>query len=129
MKGRKLGLWVTLYDRDLKHDLSEYLKEVDVVTYWTWKAEDLASLEDRFARAEQVTPSARHVLGCYMYDYGTQKLMPLDLMQKQCAVGLEWLKMRRIAGMIFLASCICDMNLEAVEWTRNWIREVGDQPV
>jgi hypothetical protein len=47
-------------------------------------------------------------------------------MQKQCLLGLEWLRKGRIEGMIFLASCICDLNLEAVEWTRNWIREVGD---
>lgn len=29
--------------------------------------------------------------------------------------------------MIFLASCICDMNLEAAESTRDWIRQVEDQ--
>jgi hypothetical protein len=53
--------------------------------------------------------------------------MPLDLIQKQWEIGLEWLKKERIAGMIFLACRICDMNLEAVEWTRDWIRQVGDQ--
>ncbi len=125
--GRRLDLWVTVYHHDLKHDLSEYLKEVDVVTYWTWRAEDLATLEDGFAQAEQATPDARHILGCYMFDYGTEKLMSLNLMQKQCQLGLDWLKKGRIAGMIFLASCICDLNLEAVEWTRNWISEVRDQ--
>jgi hypothetical protein len=127
VNGRRLDRWVTLYHHDLKYDLAEYLQEVDVVTYWTWKAKDLAGLEDGFAQAEQATPHAHHVLGCYMYDYGTEKPMPLNLMQKQCALGLEWLKKGRIEGMIFLASCICDLNLEAVEWTRNWIREVGDQ--
>ena len=30
-------------------------------------------------------------------------------------------------GMIFLASCICDLKLEAVEWTRQWIQKVGDE--
>jgi hypothetical protein len=28
--------------------------------------------------------------------------------------------------MIFLASCISDLDLEAVEWTRDWIRSVAD---
>jgi hypothetical protein len=50
-------------------------------------------------------------------------------MQQQCQLGLEWLRTGRIEGMIFLASCICDLNLEAVEWTRKWIREVGDAKV
>ena len=33
----------------------------------------------------------------------------------------------RIDGMIFLASCLCDLGLEAVEWTRAWIADVGNQ--
>jgi hypothetical protein len=124
--GRKLDLWVTLYHHDLQFDVSEYLSEVDVVTYWTWKAQDLENLEEGFAQAEKAAPRARKVLGCYMWDYGTYQPMPVALMEKQCQIGLEWLRQGRIEAMIFLASVICDLNLEAVEWTRNWIREVGD---
>jgi hypothetical protein len=126
---RKLDLWVTVYHHLLKHDLSEYLNLVDVVTYWTWEAKDLDNLEEGFAQAEKAAPRARKVLGCYMWDYGTHQTIPITLMQKQCQLGLEWLRKGRIAGMIFLASCICDLNLEAVEWTRSWIREVGDEKV
>ena len=64
-----------------------------------------------------------------MYDYGSRKPMPVDLMQHQCELGLQWLRDGRIDGMIFLASCICDLELEAVEWTREWIQEVGDKPL
>ena len=32
-----------------------------------------------------------------------------------------------IDGVIFLASCICDLELQTVEWTRQWIAEVGEQ--
>jgi hypothetical protein len=120
---------VTLYRHDLQHDVTAYLSKVDVVTYWTWQAKDLDRLEEGFTKAEQAAPKARKVLGCYMWDYGDEKPIPLPLMQKQCQLGLEWLRTGRIEGMIFLASCICDLNLEAVEWTRNWIREVGDAKV
>jgi hypothetical protein len=123
---RKLGLWVTLYRHDLEYDLSAYLSKVDVVTFWTWKGKDLERLEEGFGKCEQAAPKARKVLGCYMWDYGDEKPLPLSLMQKQCNLGLEWLRKGRIDGMIFLASVICDLNLETVEWTRNWIREVGD---
>ena len=128
-EGREQEVWVTLYRHDLKFDLSEWLRLVDVVTFWTWQAKDLATLEDAFAQAEKASPKARRVLGCYMWDYGDHKPVPLPLMQKQCRLGLEWLKKGRIDGMIFLASCICDLNLEAVEWARNWIREVGAEKV
>ena len=53
--------------------------------------------------------------------------MPVSVMQKQCQLGLQWLQQGQIEGMIFLASCICDLGLEAVEWTRKWIQEVGEE--
>ncbi len=31
--------------------------------------------------------------------------------------------------MIFLASNISDQELQAVEWTREWIAAVGDDPL
>ena len=62
-----------------------------------------------------------------MYDYGNRQPMPVDLMQHQCEIGLQWLRDDRIDGMIFLASCICDLELETVEWTREWIQTVGDE--
>jgi hypothetical protein len=51
------------------------------------------------------------------------------MLRHQCDLGLRWLQEGRIEGMIFLASCICDIGLEAVEWTRNWIGEIGDSPI
>jgi len=92
-----------------------------VLTLWTWHAAHLAELENSFAHLEALMPAKRKVLGCYMWDYGTKKPMPLELMQHQCRLGLEWLRAGRIEGMIFLASCICDLGLETVEWTRQWI--------
>jgi hypothetical protein len=126
VNGRKLDLWVTLYHTDLRYDLSRFLSHVDVVTYWTWKAQEIENLESDFAQAEKAAPRARKVLGCYMWDYGSHAPIPIALMQKQCNLGLEWLRSARIDGMIFLASCICDLNLAAVEWTRSWINKVGE---
>ncbi len=39
------------------------------------------------------------------------------------------MKEGRLDGMIFLASCTCDLGLEAVEWARQWIARVGDEPL
>jgi len=76
---------------------------------------------------EALAGSCGKVLGCYMWDYGDSRPMPVQLMRQQCELGLRWLREGRIEGMIFLASCICDLDLEAVEWTRQWIRQVGGQ--
>ncbi len=121
----KLDLWVVLYNHQLDAPVAEHLKRCDVVTLWTWKAEDLTQLSSNLERAERLAPGKRIVLGCYMWDYGIRKPMPVDAMKAQCEQGLRWLEQGRIDGMIFLASCIADLELEAVEWTRTWIGKVG----
>ncbi len=124
---KKLDLWVVLYDRQVEDPVGPYLEHCDVVTFWTWEARNLSKLETAFAKAEKLAPNARKVLGCYMWDYGIKQPMPIPAMERQCEIGLEWLHKKRVDGMIFLASCICDLRLETVEWTRRWIEKVGGQ--
>jgi hypothetical protein len=131
LRGRLKGLdlWVVLYDHQLGLPVGAHLGLCDKVSFWTWEARNLENLERNFARVEQLAPRCGKVLGCYMWDYGRKLPMPVDLMKHQCELGLGWLRAGRIEGMIFLASCICDLELETVEWTREWIASVGDQPL
>ena len=121
--GKKLDLWVTLYTWQLDLPIQEHMKYVDVATLWAWAAPEIDQFPEHLAKAEELFPKTRKVLGCYMWDYGRSRPMPVASMKKQCELGLEWLKTGRIEGMIFLASCICDLNLGTVEWTRQWIRD------
>lgn len=126
LDNRKLDLMVTVYTHNLDSQyVGDYLALCDVASIWTWKADDLIDIESNFVKFEKVAPYCKKLLGCYMWDYGTHQAMPVELMEKQCEIGLKWLKEERIDGMIFLASCICDLELDAVEWTRNWIAEIG----
>jgi hypothetical protein len=125
--GRRLHLWAVVYDHQLDRPLAPYMEFLDVVSLWTWDSAKLQGLESNLERLEKVAANSGRVLGCYLWDYGRKKPMPLDLMRHQCELGMHWLRQRRIAGMIFLASCLCDLELEAVEWTRNWIAQVGHQ--
>jgi hypothetical protein len=129
VNGRKLDLGVTLYTHQLDERIVSHLKYCDIVSLWTWKAADLAHLEENFAKFQSIAPGKRVLLGLYMWDFGISKPMPLDMMKKQCSLALKWFYEGRIEGMIFLATNICDMNLEAVNWTRSWIADVGNQPV
>jgi hypothetical protein len=122
--GRRLRLWAVLYEHQLERQLAPYLELLDLVSFWTWDSEKLKGLEANLERLEKVAPRCGRVLGCYLWDYGKKGPMPLPLMQHQCEVGLQWLRQGRIGGMIFLASCLCDLELAAVEWARNWIAQV-----
>ena len=122
-----LDVWIVLYTHNLDPALKPYVAQSDVATMWTWKQEELANLQGNLERVESYAPGKRKVLGCYLYDYGEDRPMSVANMEKQCETGLRWLKEGRIEGMIFLASCVCDLELPAVEWTRNWIRRVGSE--
>jgi hypothetical protein len=123
----RLDIWVVLYTHELGWEsiLRPHLGYCDVVTLWTWSAAELVHLEQNFSRFEQIVGDNRKLLGVYMWDYGAKQPMPLRVMEHQCSLGLRWLQEDRIDGMIFLASCICDLGLEAVEWVKEWVAEQG----
>jgi hypothetical protein len=124
--GRPLTLGVTLYTHQLDMPLGPYLALCDHVSLWTWEGPQLADMQANMAKLEKLAPKSKKLLGLYMWDYGLHKPMPVDLMQAQAETGLRWLKEGRIDGMILLASCICDLGLDAVEWTRRWVAQVGE---
>ena len=124
--GRRLDLWAVLYETQLEKSLSKYLALLDKLSFWTWDSVKLSELKCNFEKLEAVVPKCDKILGCYMWDYGKKKPLPLELMEHQCELGLHWLTSKRIEGMVFLASCICDLELETVEWARRWIAKVGD---
>ncbi|MCD6408069.1 hypothetical protein J7L87_03355 [bacterium] len=119
-----MELWTVIYEHQLGLSVEDYLKEFDVITYWTWFGNRLEDLEKSFERFLKKVGDKRKMLGCYMWDYGNKKPLPLNLMKKQCNLGLKWLSENKIEGMIFLASCVVDLKLETVEWARKWIKSL-----
>jgi len=138
--GRPMEIWVTLYTHELdpKHPrykgcepaLAGFLDLFDVLTLWTWNGEEVRQLDESMATLESLAPkTARKALGLYMWDYFNKRPMPIELMELQCERGLKWLREGRVQYLIFLSSTLCDMGLPSVEFARQWIAEVGGQPL
>jgi len=125
--GRPLNLWSVIYNHELQRPVGEYLALCDRVSLWTSRSSELVHLERNLATLERLAPAADKVLGCYLWDYEPRQPMSIANMERQCEQGLRWLRDGRITGLILLATCICDLDLEAVEWTRRWVAAVGDQ--
>ena len=127
--GRRLDLWTVLYEHQLDPRLAPFLELLDVVSLWTWDAEKVQNIRSSLGQLEALAPSCGKVLGCSMWNYGRNSPMPVAILKDLYGLGLDWLRQGRIQGMIFLASCICDLQLEAVEWTRKWVAKIGDEPI
>jgi len=128
-EGRKLDLGVSLYMSQLNPAICRHLDLCDVIALWCSKTDELADLQDHFVKYRQLVPDKRTLLGVPMWDFGSRKPLPIDFMRKQCETGLQWLKEGQIEGMVFHASNICDMKIEAVEYAKQWIAEHGGEPV
>lgn len=127
--GRVLSLGVTLYSHQLAKPIRAHLDLCDLISLWTWKARDLNSLPTNLDRLRALAPGKKIRLGCYMWDFGTSKPITVAQMKQQCEFALVELQAGRIEGIIFLATNICDLGIEAVEWTREWIARVGEAPL
>jgi len=129
VQGRKLDLSIVLYSNQLHPAIKRHLDVVDVVYFWTWRACDLDRLEGNFAAYRRLVPTRRTRLGIYMWDFGEKKPISLKSMEHQCRLGLQWLQRGEIEGMIFHCTPLCDMNLEAVEWSKDWIARHADDVI
>jgi hypothetical protein len=49
-------------------------------------------------------------------------------MKQQTELGYRWLREGHIQGILFLGTPMVDLGLEAVEWTREWVAKVKDEP-
>ncbi len=124
---RPLDLWLVWYKHHLDYDASAYLEYCDVITFWTWDGADLPKLDETLGKVMRQTPGKRRLAGCYMWDYGGGKPFTIAEMKFQCEKYYAWMGKGLIEGIIFCSNCCADIGLEAVEWTRNWIKEVGNE--
>ncbi len=127
VRGKQLPIMAVVYTGQISPRAQAHIDQVDQVVMWTWRPDDLKHLETNFANLENMVGEKPIFLGCYMFSFGDNKPLPVELMKWQTELGYQWLLEGRIQGMIFIASPICDVDLKSVEWTRQWIRRVGDQ--
>lgn len=118
---RKLDLWCVVYEQDLGKPIKKDLERMDVLGYFMWNSPSVPKIEEHVAAIEKLAPGKPLVLGLYLWDYAARKPMPMELVKLQSDIAMKLLKAGRIRGISFVASCICDLELEAVEWTREWI--------
>ena len=144
-------LWAVVYDTDLskkkytsnaKFDAQfvPWLKEVDGITLWFKKQESLTpeNMENVLATLEGhlagLPNPPKVMLGIYMWRYmeKTHANFFMDDMNNQLEFARQSLASNRIDGVIFLASCITDINGPAapgVTAVQKWIAANKETPL
>jgi hypothetical protein len=107
------------------------VNEIDVITYWIRRPEDLADQDACLTKLEKYAPHCRIILGVDTFaDHRGQTPAwtdrPIPVQQKLCEEALGWLRRGRIEGLIIYGGTTIDVGYQAAEWTREWIQKVGD---
>jgi len=124
-KHRRVQIWGVVYTMSLnRKDINAYIKELDVILLAEWHAKNVVNLEKNVAHCERLFPDKPIIVGLYLYDYGDGRRIPRDLLEKQCEIALQLAHAGRIEGIEFTT---INNDPEAVAWTADWIRRVGDQ--
>ena len=125
VKGRKLDMWVTLYEYNLEQipDVKQWLDEFDVITLWIWSASNLKRLREYYDQLYRLALGKRIVAGMFMWNYGERREMSVEQMKLQADFYLKEMHAGRLEGIMVCGNPVCDLGLASVEWTRNWIAE------
>lgn len=120
-------IWGVYYSMNFGvENIDEYIRRLDAINLWVWHAKDLPQLDAYVTECETRYPDKPIILGLYLYDYGDGRAMPPALLKEQCDTALKLAHAGRIEGVVFLT--ITD-DAQAVAWTREWIAQVGDEPL
>ena len=123
--GKKLNMWVTLYEYNMEQipNLKPWLDEFDYITLWIWYGRNLEKMESYYEDLFKMCPDKKIVAGMFMYNYGERCPMTIEQMKRQGDYFLKLMREGKLDGIMIVGNPICDLGLEAVEWTRNWIQE------
>ena len=126
MRGMKLGVVLYSDQNGVKGEFKEVLDLCDEVTFWFWHGKSVDTIEAQVARLRDLVGAEKPILlGQYMYDFGDKKALPGAVMERQLAATSRLLSQKAIVGVIFHCTPLVDMNLDAVNVSRNWIKENG----
>ena len=123
---RGMKLCVVLYSdaNGVKSEFRDVLDLCDEVTFWFWHGKNVGTIEAQVAKLRAlIGPEKPVLLGQYMWDFGGKKPMPGKDMEIQLAQTSRLLATKQIHGVIFHCTPLVDMNLDAVNVSRAWIKE------
>ena len=123
-RGMKLGVVLYSDQNGVKGEFRDVLDLCDEVTFWFWHGRNVGTIEAQVGRLRDLIGAEKPVLlGQYMWDFGGKKPMPGADMERQLAATLRLLSQKAIHGVIFHCTPLVDMDLDAVDVSRAWIRE------
>ena len=120
--GHPVELRMVLYVHQLCPEIVPAVEMMDKVLLWTWNGSDIKSMRDNILKFRSIAPNTPIILGLYMWDFGGHKPITREFMQSQLDLAEEFYRQGVVEGLIFHCTPLVNKNLEAVNLSREWIR-------
>jgi hypothetical protein len=117
--GKRLDLWVVLYEHQLDQPLAEYLALCDYVQLWTWYGQNL-TLRTNFDKARKLS-AARRWHWASIGGISKPETAPYGSHEEQCETALQSLS-RATSRPGFLRKLAVRSRFGNRRLTRKWIR-------
>ena len=122
-RGMKLSVVLYADHNGVKREFLKTLEVFDEITFWFWNGKNVGTVESQVAELRKLVGREKPVLlGQYMYDFGGMKPLPGKDMELQLAQTSRLLSRKEVDGVIFHCTPLVDMDLDAVNVSRAWIR-------
>ena len=89
------------------------------------KAKNIPGIPAHLAKLRALAPGKPIYLGIYLWDFGSHKEMPLELMEMQLKFALDGWNDGTLEGFVFLCSSICNREYPAVIAAKKWLSTHG----
>ena len=120
-----LKFWCVLYAHQLDFDLEKYMDCFDGVTFWIWRCEDIANINEYLEKLFSITKDKPTMLGVYLWDYAGEKPMDIELYEKQLSAYFSMLRESKIDGVVFCSSTVGDADFTTNALLKKYIEEQG----
>jgi hypothetical protein len=94
-----------------------------------WHADQIDTLPASVDRLSGLSGGKPMLLCLYVFDFGNNKPIPRELMQRQLDVAEELLCEERITGLVVCGTCMMDLDWEANHCLYEWLDRVGNRKI
>ena len=124
--GPQMPLCATIYMHSLEREgLADLLRYFDGMMLTPWFADEIDKVPEAVERCAELSGDKPAVVCLYFYDFGKKKAITRDQMQHQLDVVEPLIRSQRIAGLVFLGTCMMDLGWDSTACVYDWISKVG----
>ncbi len=126
----QLAFGATVYTLSLEYpELPALLPYFAYFLVPLWHSDQIDAVPADVDRLADLSGGKPMLLCLYLYDFGNEKLVSRELMQRHLDLAERLVVEQKVTGLCMVGTCMMDLDWEANRCFYDWLERVGDQAV